>query len=58
MAWILLLILQRVVVNRIRIALRQYQITHGLPATGELDEATRKALGGQIKEVQNNLIVK
>lgn len=28
-------------------AIRQYQTKHGLPATGELDEATRKALGVQ-----------
>jgi hypothetical protein len=28
-----------------RTALRQYQAKHGLPATGELDEATRRALG-------------
>ena len=30
-----------------RDALRDYQTKHGLPATGELDEATRKALGVQ-----------
>jgi len=29
-------------------ALRQYQARHGLPATGELDEATRKALNGML----------
>lgn len=28
-----------------RAALRQYQKQHGLPVTGELDEATRQALG-------------
>jgi hypothetical protein len=28
-----------------RVALQQYQAKHGLPKTGELDEATRKALG-------------
>jgi hypothetical protein len=28
-----------------RTALRQYQVKHGLPATGEVDEATRRALG-------------
>ena len=27
-----------------RVALQQYQAKHGLPSTGELDEATRKAL--------------
>jgi peptidoglycan hydrolase-like protein with peptidoglycan-binding domain len=30
-----------------RTALRQYQVKHGLPATGELDEATRRSLGVQ-----------
>jgi peptidoglycan hydrolase-like protein with peptidoglycan-binding domain len=28
-----------------RVALQQYQAKRGLPKTGELDEATRKALG-------------
>jgi peptidoglycan hydrolase-like protein with peptidoglycan-binding domain len=28
-----------------RVALQQYQAKHGLPKTGELDDATRKALG-------------
>ena len=30
-----------------RSAIREYQTKHGLPTTGELDEATRKALGVQ-----------
>jgi len=30
-----------------RAALRRYQATHGLPVTGELDAATRRALGLQ-----------
>ncbi len=32
--------------NRTRAALRTYQITHGLPATAEVDDATLKALAG------------
>ena len=31
--------------ERTRAALRQYQQANGLPATGELDQATQKALG-------------
>ena len=30
-----------------RVVLQHYQAKHGLPKTGELDEATRKALGIQ-----------
>jgi peptidoglycan hydrolase-like protein with peptidoglycan-binding domain len=32
---------------RMRAALRQFQRTHRLPTTGELDEATWRALGGR-----------
>lgn len=35
--------------QKTRTALRRYQLKHGLPETGELDELTRKSLGLQVR---------